>query len=71
MDSIRGLHFIPSINSLVSASEDCTLKVWDVNRFSTLKDIEGVINFEPYLTMRGHLSSLLTLNGAQSNASKY
>lgn len=63
MDSVRGIHFVPSINAMVSASEDCTLKVWDVNRFATLKDIEGVINFEPYVTLRGHVSSVLTLSG--------
>ena len=32
-DSIRGLHFLPSINGLASASEDCTLKLWDVSKF--------------------------------------
>ena len=68
MDSIRGLHFIPSINGLVSASEDCTLKVWDVSKFSSLKEIEGVINFEPYLTLRGHLEPILSLSGRSSNS---
>jgi hypothetical protein len=42
------------MNSLVSASEDCTLKIWDVSKFCNLKDVDGIINFEPYLTMRGH-----------------
>jgi WD40 repeat protein len=68
MDSIRGLHFIPSINGLVSASEDCTLKVWDVSKFSSLKEIEGVINFEPYLTLRGHLEPILSLSGRTNNS---
>lgn len=30
MDSVRGLYFNSSMNSLVSASEDCTIKVWDM-----------------------------------------
>lgn len=55
-----------SINSLVSASEDCTLKVWDVNKFCTLKQVEGVLNFEPYLTLRGHLSPILCLSGTEN-----
>ena len=63
MDSVRGLHFISSMNSLVSASEDCTLKVWDATKFGTMKDIEGVINFEPFLTLRGHLEPILALAG--------
>lgn len=40
MDGIRGLHFIPSLNTLVSASEDCTIKIWDANKFNSLKDID-------------------------------
>jgi len=32
-DTIRGLHFTPSGDSLVSASEDTTLKLWDVKKF--------------------------------------
>jgi WD40 repeat protein len=64
LDSIRGIHFVPSINSLVSASEDCTLKVWDVNKFCSLKDVEGVVNFEPYVTMRSHLSPIISLCGS-------
>jgi WD40 repeat protein len=51
---------------LVSASEDCTLKVWDVNKFCSLKEVEGVVNFEPYLTLRGHLSPIFTLSGSDS-----
>ncbi len=48
---------------MVSASEDCTLKVWDANKFCSLKDVEGVINFEPYITLRGHLSPIFTISG--------
>lgn len=62
-DCIRGINFIAGTNSLVSASEDCTLKVWDANKFCSLKEVEGVINFEPYLTLRGHLSPIMSLSG--------
>lgn len=63
LDSIRGLHFLPNINGLVSSSEDCTVKVWDVTKFATMKDVEGVINFEPYLTLRGHREPIMCLSG--------
>jgi WD40 repeat protein len=39
------------------------MKLWDVSKFCTLKNVEGVLNFEPYLTMRGHLSPILSLAG--------
>lgn len=44
----------------MTASEDCTVKVWDVNKFCNIKDVEGVLNFEPYLTLRGHLSPIMS-----------
>lgn len=57
-----------SFNSLVTASEDCTVKVWDVNKFSNIKDVEGVLNFEPYVTLRGHLSPILSMSGTESDS---
>jgi WD40 repeat protein len=63
IDSIRGLHFLPHINGLVSSSEDCTVKVWDVTKFASMKDVEGVVNFEPYLTLRGHREPIMCLSG--------
>lgn len=68
MDSVRGVQFLTNINALVSASEDCTMKVWDVNKFSSLKEIEGVINFEPYLTLRGHRTPILTCSSVTTNS---
>lgn len=46
MDGVRGLYFHPSQKLLVSASEDSTLKVWDLNKHSDAID--------PYITLRGH-----------------
>ena len=66
LDSVRGIHFLPNLNGLVSASEDCTLKVWDATKFATLKDVEGVVNFEPYLTLRGHREPIMCLSGRNS-----
>ena len=67
-DQVRGLHFLPNIDSLVSASEDTTLKVWDVNKFSSLKSIEGVMNFEPYMTIRENFSPIFSLTGPGPNS---
>ena len=66
LDSVRGIHFVPSFNSLVTASEDCSIKVWDVNKFSNIRDEEGMLNFEPYITMRGHVSPVISICGADS-----
>jgi striatin 1/3/4 len=56
MDGVRGLHFIPNIGSLVSASEDCTIKVWDM---------QGIHDndLEPYVTLRGHVGQIMSLAG--------
>lgn len=67
LDSIRGIHFIPSFNTLVTAGEDCSLKVWDVNKFCNIRDEEGMLNFEPYITMRGDVSPIMSICGAESH----
>lgn len=69
MDGIRGLQFIPQMNTLVSASEDCTIKVWDANKFISLKDIDIQANYEPYLTLRGHLDPVMSLSSRHNCSS--
>lgn len=69
-DSIRGLQFLALTEgqqALLSASEDGTVKVWDVARFSNFKDVsQHDLNLEPYLTLRGHSHSILTLSAQPS-----
>ncbi len=75
-DSVRGLVFLSTSNqdgghglSLVSASEDCSLKLWDANKFCNYKDLQaadGHSNFEPYLTLRGHKTPIFSLDGRDS-----
>lgn len=59
MDAVRGLHFVPSVGALVSASEDCTLKAWHTQ---TLLESSSV-DFEPYITMRGHTGPVMCMTG--------
>ena len=51
----------------MTAGEDCSLKVWDVNKFCNIRDEEGMLNFEPYITMRGHVSPIMSICGAESH----
>ena len=59
MDSIRALHFIESLDTLVSASEDCTLKLWSIRSLEE----EGGENVEPYVTLRGHTGPIFAMAG--------
>lgn len=59
MDGVRALHFLSKRLTLVSASEDCTVKAWN---------LEGVVrqeeDLEPYVTLRGHTGPVMALTGA-------
>jgi striatin 1/3/4 len=59
MDIVRGVQFVPEIETLVSVSEDCTVKLW------SLKGLEqsGEDSIEPYITLRGHTGPLFTVAG--------
>jgi len=63
MDSVRGLHFVPNLNALVSASEDCTIKVWDMQGISEN-------DLEPYVTLRGHVGQIMSLCGFDKPSEK-
>jgi WD40 repeat protein len=44
--------------------------VWDAMKFCNYKELsatDGHHNFEPYLTLRGHKSSIMTLAGRDTN----
>ncbi len=59
MDGVRALHFVESIDTLISASEDCTLKLWSIRALEEEND--G--NFEPYVSLRGHTGRILAMAG--------
>mmetsp|Transcript_7358 Transcript_7358/g.13643 ORF Transcript_7358/g.13643 Transcript_7358/m.13643 type:complete len:454 (+) Transcript_7358:1040-2401(+) len=52
-DSVRCIEFLRHRSVLVSASEDCTLRLWDVAK--TEADVE------PYATLRGHIFPILSM----------
>lgn len=64
-DIVRGLHFIPSMETLASISEDCLVKLWNLNDLDT-KYQEQDGNLEPYITLRGHTGPLLSVTGSIS-----
>ena len=65
MDGVRGLQFLPNSDTLVSASEDCTIQLWDL---SVLQDqnIGNVQEIEPYLTLRGHTCPIISIGAAKT-----
>ncbi|MCQ2815901.1 MAG: hypothetical protein MJ252_01420 [archaeon] len=54
-DEVRKLTYLKEINSLISVSEDCLIKVWSLNNIFYLSQ-NG--DLEPYLTLRGHTGPL-------------
>lgn len=61
MDSVRAVHFTRP-GQLVTASEDCTLKVWDL--VHALKSQQS--DFEPLFTLRGHTGPIISMTGTDS-----
>jgi WD40 repeat protein len=53
----------------VSASEDGTLKAWTAKNLNTLSG--DINNFEPYLTLRGHGSPILSMTGTENFTKSY
>lgn len=60
MDSVRAVHFTKP-GQLVTASEDCTLKVWDLNY--ALKNQQA--DYEPIYTLRGHTGPIISMTGTE------
>jgi len=59
MDSVRGLRFVEAIDSLVSVSEDCTVKLWSIK--TMMDKAEQGVQVEPYVSLRGHTGPLFTM----------
>ncbi|KAF7699810.1 hypothetical protein HF521_002768 [Silurus meridionalis] len=67
-DAIRSLTFHPSQPVVLTASEDGTLKLWNLNK--TMHSKKGAaLDFEPIYTFRGHSGAVLSL--AMGEEGKY
>lgn len=66
MDSVRAVHF-NTPDQLVTASEDCTIKVWDINYVLNHKQAD----FEPIYTLRGHTGPIISMTGADFNKNQW
>jgi striatin 1/3/4 len=59
---VRGVQFVPEIETLASISEDCTVKLWSLRGIDhQQQDTDG--NIEPYITLRGHTGPLFAISG--------
>lgn len=68
MDVVRCLQFMPESGTLVSASEDCTIKLWDLEGqlAPTENQAPSAINdMEPYMTLRGHTGPILSTGAVE------
>ena len=63
MDAIRSLTYIDKEKVLVSASEDCLVKLWNMSDILKKK----CDDMEPYYTLRGHAAPIFSI--CQSNNS--
>lgn len=61
LDAVRGIHFTQREEILVTASDDYTLKMWDISGINKFTDTTV---HEPFFTMRGHKGSIFALAGA-------
>ncbi|KAL4449253.1 hypothetical protein ABPG74_015635 [Tetrahymena malaccensis] len=62
LDGVRGLFFTAVDPILVTASEDCLIKLWDIRQF---KDSHENSFLQPYYTIRGHTGQIFALTGNQ------
>ena len=58
---------MPNSASLVSASEDCTIKVWNLNQLGDLNQSNHLLqDMEPFVSLRGHTGPIMSIGVAQS-----
>ncbi|XP_072557445.1 striatin-4 isoform X2 [Paramormyrops kingsleyae] len=69
-DAIRALTFHPSQAVLLSASEDGTLKLWNLNKAMHSKK-NAALDVEPIYTFRAHSGAVLSLTMGQNGESCY
>ena len=68
-DEVRKLTYIQNLNSLVSVSEDCLIKIWSLNnlKFPFNNNNYNEEEILPYLTLRGHTGPLYCTEHGKNN----
>ncbi|EGZ29939.1 hypothetical protein PHYSODRAFT_470692 [Phytophthora sojae] len=61
MDGVRALAFHPTEPMLVSGSEDCTVKVWNLSSVASGPPSQRATEVDSVVTMRTHMQSVLSL----------
>ena len=62
MDIVRGVQFVPGVDSMATISEDCMVKLWNLSKMDRLyaeSSLAEGLQMEPYLTLRGHTGPIL------------
>lgn len=60
-DGVRALAFHPTEPMLVSGSEDCTVKVWNLSSVASGPPSQRATEVDSVVTMRTHMQSVLSL----------
>ena len=63
-DEVRKLSYLENMNCLISVSEDCLIKVWDMNNIMYNSQNEDIT---PYLNLRGHTGPLFCVEHGKEN----
>ena len=63
-DEVRKLVYLENINSLISVSEDCLIKVWSMENIMYNNQSDDI---EPYLNLRGHTGPIFCITHGKDN----
>ena len=63
-DQVRSQHYIKSLQTLATSSDDCQIKLWNFSNIQ--RQFEARNGFlEPLMTLRGHSAPVLTITGSE------
>ena len=63
-DEVRKLVYLENINSLISVSEDCLIKVWSMENIMYNNQSDDIA---PYLNLRGHTGPIFCITHGKDN----
>ena len=64
LDEVRKLEYLENIDSLISVSEDCLIKIWSLKNIMYNSQNEEI---NPYLNLRGHTGPLFCVAKGKDN----